>query len=145
MYSCGRGNDLLQRSCQLSAVHSGKSHPFGIKDFVLADSKTGYMCWLRIYFGTETDLVIDPTLLQTTRIVLILSQPYEGLGHHIFTDRFYTSPDLAMELQRRGLAFTGMAQTNRRGMPQAIKCSEKRGMVRGSVRAYRIRKAMAMQ
>ena len=79
------------------------------------------MCRLRIYFGTETDLVFDPTILQNTRIVLTLCEPYEGLGHHIFTERFYTSPELAMELERCGLPFTEMAQTNRRGMSLAIK------------------------
>ena len=123
----------------------GKPHPFGIKAFVLADSKTGYVFRLRIYFGKETDLVVNPTLLQTTRIVLTLCEPYEGLGHHVFTDRYYTSPELAMELERRGLAFTGTVQTNRRGMPLAIKCSGKRGMAQGSVRAYRAGKMMAIQ
>ena len=123
----------------------GKSHPFGIKAFVLVDSKTGYMCKLRIYFGTETDLISDHTFLQTTCVVLTLSHSYEGLGHHIFTNCFYMTPELAMELERCGLAFTETAQTNRRGMPQAIKCSGKRSVARGSVRVYHVGKAMALQ
>ena len=77
----------------------GKPHPFGIKAFVLADSKTGYVYRLRLYFGGETDLLVDPSLLQTTRIVPTLAQPLKGLGHHIITDRFYTSPELAMALE----------------------------------------------
>ena len=60
------------------------------------------------------------------------------LAHHVLSE-------LAMELERRGLAFTGTVHTNRRGMPLAIKCSGKRGMARGSVRAYHAGKAMAMQ
>ena len=36
----------------------GKPHPFGIKAFVLADSKTGYVYRLRLYFGGETDLTL---------------------------------------------------------------------------------------
>ena len=119
--------------------------PFGIKAFVLADSKTGYVYRLRLYFGGETDLLVDPSLLQTTRIVLTLAQPLEGLGHHIITDRFYTSPELAMALEQRGLPFTGTAQVNRRGMPQAIKCAGRTRLQQGSVHAYRAGKTMAIQ
>ena len=115
----------------------GKPHPLGIKAFVLADSKTGYVYRLRIYFGVETDLLEEPGLLQTTRIVLTLAQPLEGIGHHIITDWFYTSPELALELERCGLPFTGTAQTNRRGMPLPIKCAGRCRLERGSVRAYR--------
>ena len=104
--------------------------------FVLADSATGYVQRLRLYFGAETDLLSDSSLLHTTRVVLTLTQPLEGLGYHVITDRFYTSPELAMELDRRGLAFTGTAQVNRRGMPLAIKSGGRNRMERGSVRAY---------
>ena len=91
---------------------------------------------VRLYFGSETDLIEEPGLLQTTRTVLTLTQPLEGLGHHVITDRFYNSPELAMELERRGLAFTGTAQVNRRGMPLAIKYPGRRKLPKGSVRAY---------
>ena len=70
----------------------GKPHPYGIKAFVLADSATGYVQRLRLYFGAETDLLSDPSLLHTTRVVLTLTQPLEGLGYHVITDRLYTSP-----------------------------------------------------
>ena len=72
-----------------------KPHPFGIKAFVLADSETGYLHGVRFYFGKETDILPDPNLLQTTRIVLTLTQPLEGMSHHVITDRFYSSPELA--------------------------------------------------
>ena len=103
----------------------GKPHPFGIKAFVLADSKTGYVYRLRLYFGKETDILQDPSLLQTTRTVLTLTEPIEGCHHHMITDRFYSSPELATELEQRGILFTGTAQTNRRGMPLAVRSSER--------------------
>ena len=74
----------------------GKPHPYGIKAFVLADSGTGYVYRLRLYFGKEADLVQDPSLLQTTRIVLTLTEPLQDLRHHVITDRFYSSPEVAM-------------------------------------------------
>ena len=85
----------------------------------------------------------DPNLLQSTRIVLSLTEPLEGLRHHVVTDRFYTSPELAKALEQRGLPFTGTAQVNRRGMPLAMRSGSK--LKRGEVRAYRAGKMMAMQ
>ena len=79
-------------------------------------------------------MILEPGLLQTTSIVLTLAQPLEGLRYHIITDQFYTSPELALELERRGLPFTGTAQTNKRGMPLAIKCAGSFRLERGSVR-----------
>ena len=99
----------------------GKSHPYGIKDFVLADSKTGYVYRLRLYFGKETDIMQNSSLAQRTRVVLTLVEPLQGVGHHIITDRFYSSPELAKELEQRGLILTGTIQVNRRGMPLAVK------------------------
>ena len=89
-----------------------KPHPFRIKAFVLADSATGYLHGLRLYFGKEMDICTDPQL-QTTCTVLTLTQPLEGLHHHVITDWFYSSPELGTELEKRGLAFTGNAQVNR--------------------------------
>ena len=122
---------------------SKEESPFGIKAFVLADSATGYLYGLRLYFGKETDILSDSQLLQTTRTVFTLTQPLEGLHHHVNTDRFYSSPELASELEQRGLAFTGTVQVNRRGMPHAIKSGGK--LHRGTVRAYRLGKMMAFQ
>ena len=78
-----------------------------------------------MYFGKETDLVQDPSLLQTTRIVLTLTEPRQDLRHHVITDRFYSSPELAMELERWVLPFTGTVKVNRRGMPLAVLSSER--------------------
>lgn len=53
----------------------GKPHPWGIKAFVLSDSKTGYMSRFRIYFGKETQL-IDRDLPSTVKVVLTLVEPF---------------------------------------------------------------------
>ena len=112
----------------------GKPHPYGIKVFVLTNSKTGYVYRLRIYFGKDTDLMQDSSLLHATHVVLTLVEPLQGLGHHVITDRFYSSPELAKE---RGLVFTGTVQVNRRGMPLAVKSITDRHLLPGEVRAYR--------
>ena len=99
----------------------GKPDPYGIKAFVLADSETGYVYRLRLYFGKETDIIQDSSLAHTTRVILTLVEPLQGLGYHVITDRFYSSPELAKQLEQRGLICTGTVQVNRRGMPLAVK------------------------
>ena len=123
----------------------GKPHPYGIKVYVLSDSKTGYVYRLRIYFGKQTELIQIPSLSHSTRVVLTLVEPLHRLGYHVITDRFYSSPELAMELEQRGLAFTGTVQVNRRGMPLAVKSTLDRQMQRGEVKAYRAGKPLVVQ
>ena len=48
-------------------------------------------------------------------------EPYFHRGHHVYTDRFYTSIPLAEKLQDEGTAFTGTAIRNRVGLPDAIR------------------------
>ena len=50
-----------------------------------------------------------------------------------------------MELEKRGLVFTGTVQINRHGMPLAVKSTSDRQLQRGEVKAYRAGKAMVMQ
>lgn len=49
-----------------------KPHAWGIKAFVLADSVSGYTYRLRIYFGTQTDLVPSQGFGKTEQTVLTL-------------------------------------------------------------------------
>ena len=112
----------------------GKLHHFGIKAFVLVDSKTGYVHRLRIYFGADTDIIEDPNLLHTTRTVLTLAAPLEGKGYHLYTDCIYTSPDLALALYKKKIMMTGTVRINRRSMPLAVKASGKAKMKKGDVK-----------
>lgn len=73
----------------------GKPHPWGIKAFVLADSKTAYLYNLAIYYGRDTDL-IRPDLPHTDRAVLTLTEGLQHEGHDLYVDRFYSSPLLAV-------------------------------------------------
>lgn len=87
----------------------------------------------------------NSSLAHTTRVVLTLVEPLQGLGHHIITDCFYSSPELTKELEQRGLIFTGTVQVNRRGMPLAVKFTSDRQLKRGEVRAYKDGRAMVLQ
>ena len=79
----------------------------GYKGYVLADSDTGYLYSVAIYYGKETMLVSSPGLNHTTRFVLTLVQPVCNMGNDLYTDRLYTSPLLARELSNLGITLTG--------------------------------------
>ena len=99
----------------------GKPHPWGIKAYVLSESKTGYKYNLVIYYGKETQLMTKPGHNHTTTVVLTLINPLADLGYDLYTDRFYTSPLLASELLDIRTTLTGTVMTNRKNMPQATK------------------------
>jgi hypothetical protein len=85
----------------------GKPTPWGIKAYVLADSATGYMYSVLPYYGKETQLLDRPGLNHTTKVVLTLMAPVAGRGYDLYTDRFYTSPQLALGLGTIDTTLTG--------------------------------------
>lgn len=62
-------------------------------------------------------------------------QPLANMGYDLYTDRFYTSPALALELAAIQTTFTGTAMANRKNMPQAVK--QKRKRQKGDVKTYK--------
>ena len=119
----------------------GKPNPWGIKAFVLADSITGYLCNVSIYYGKTTAL-LHPELPQTVRVVLTLVQHLHNAGYDLYVDRFYNSPLLALELSKVGLTVTGTVQSNRRGLPAGIKATRKQDV--GTIRAFRSGSILAL-
>ena len=76
----------------------GKPQPWGIKAYVLSESRSGYMYNLVIYYGKERQLITAPGLNHTTRVILTAMTPLANMGYDLYTDRFYTSPMVADEL-----------------------------------------------
>ena len=111
----------------------GKPHPWGIKAYVLSESKSGYMYNLVIYYGKETQLLTKSGLNHTTNVVLTLMNPLADLGYDLYTDRFYTSPLLASEVLHSGTTLIGTVMTNRKNMPQAVKSKKQKS---GDVDTY---------
>lgn len=84
------------------------------------------------HFG-KGNLIPNSKLLKTTQIVKALSEsvvmkdplaPARGL--HVYTDTYYTSPELAGELLKIGCHLTGTVMTNRSGMPPGLKAKGKK-------------------
>ncbi|XP_058792504.1 piggyBac transposable element-derived protein 4-like [Phymastichus coffea] len=104
-----------------------KPTKWGIRVYTMADSTTGYICGILPYYGSlTTDSLIRHDLPVSTRIPLHLySMLLEKLpgaqGHHMFTDRYYTSYILAEELLKLKCHLTGTILTNRKHLPEQIK------------------------
>ena len=98
----------------------GKPQPWGIKAYVLSESRSGYIYNLVIYYGKETLLSVIPGKNHTTNVVMTLMEPLSNMGYDLYVDHFYTSPELATELLRIGSTITGTVLSNRRNMPAKV-------------------------
>ena len=92
-----------------------KPKKWGYKLWVLADSSNGYTYRFSIYAGrrtaaTERGLTFD--------VVDSLMQPLLNQGYNLFTDNFYSSPDLFAYLFENGTLACGTVRENRRGYPK---------------------------
>ena len=114
--------------CGFRQYIRGKPQPWGIKAYVLSESRTGYMYNLIIYYGKETHLLTRPGQNHTTSVVLTLMDPLKDLGYDLYTNRFYTSPILAEA------TLTGTVMCNWKNMPAATKSKKQR---KGEVDTYR--------
>ncbi|XP_043493636.1 piggyBac transposable element-derived protein 1-like [Polistes fuscatus] len=105
----------IKFQCRVSFITYNPKKPTkrGIRVYAMANSTTGYICGILPYYGSlTTDSLIRRDLPVTTRIPLHLySMLLEKLpgaqGHHMLTDRYYTSYILAEELFKLKCHLTG--------------------------------------
>jgi hypothetical protein len=57
---------------------------------------------------------------KTTQLVLDIARPFFHTGRVINIDRYYTSPELMLELQKQGMYARGTCNSNRRMFPKAV-------------------------
>ena len=114
-----------------------KPTKWGIKCFTLADSSNGYVLNVLVYTGRETLQEADSNsqLPQPARVVMHLAQPYLHCGHHLFTDRYYSSLPLAQSLHAADTEFTGTIMKNRADLPGEFRSQMQIGS--GDITAYR--------
>lgn len=94
-----------------------KPHKWGIKAWVLAESRTGYVYNWDIYRGANA----VPEVGLTRNVVLNICRPVYQNHHHIYMDNYFSSPVLFEDLARFGLGACGTLRPNRLGVPQIIK------------------------
>jgi hypothetical protein len=98
-----------------------KPHKYHVKSYKLVETNTGYLS--NIILHDTTSRTVDEVVL-----TLLDESPYDAHeGYALFTDRFYTSPDLFWYLRTvEGFDATGTCLPNRHQFPATLK-TEKKG------------------
>lgn len=116
-----------------------KRHRFGIKLFVLCDCETGTILDMIVYTGTDVDIPKNDPLGISGAVVKKMMGDYMGKGHVLYTDNWYTSPQLCEYLHGQQTGSCGTVRKNRKHMP---KFQER--MPRGSVELQKSGKVLAI-
>lgn len=100
--------------CPFRVYMKSKPGKYGIKIWVCADAKNGYVCNLQVYTGMMNN---QREINQGMRVVKELVSPYFGSGRGVTTDNFFTSIPLAEELMTKQLSLIGTLRANKREVP----------------------------
>ncbi|CAL1300060.1 unnamed protein product [Larinioides sclopetarius] len=98
-----------------------KRSRFGIKSFMLCESKSGYVYQFIIYTGKDT--LFDNNyqyLCKSSQVVMTLMQPLLNKGYCLTTDNYYTSPELADILLSKRTDMYGTLKLNRKDVPKEL-------------------------
>ena len=96
----------------------------GLKVWMQADAKNGYVSDLEVYTGRKGDTVEKGL---GSSVVKTLTSGLQHTYRHIYFDNFFTSIDLLVDLFKIGLYGCGTLRTNRTGFPQSLKLVAKKG------------------
>ena len=116
---------------------------FGIKLFLLCESKSGYVWSMIIYIGKGTQLnPLYEGMPVSSQVVLSLMQPLLGNEHCVTKDNFYTSPQLADHLINNNTDIYGTVKPTRKEMPPEMK---KKKLKKGEIQAFQRGKVTVMK
>jgi len=112
--------------CSFKQYIPNKPSKYGIKVYVLTDSKTFYLVSSKIYKGAGTHA---PGLPVPTQADLGLVSLVSGTSRNITTDNYYTSNPLAMELKSRKLTLVGTMKKNKACIPPSFLAKADEGTI----------------
>lgn len=120
-----------------------KRSRFGIKWYLLCESKSGYLFSSIIYTGKGT--LFDEkykTFPISSQVVLTLMDPLLDMGYCVTTDNFYTSPQLADFLVQHKTDTYGTLRINRKEVPSEL---QKKKLKRNEIIAFQRGKVMTLK
>jgi hypothetical protein len=77
-----------------------------------------------VYTGKTTGMTNDDVFTETlkmTQIVVKLVQPLFNLGHTLWMDNYYNSPDICLLLRQQEINVAGTLRLNRKNVLEAVK------------------------
>ena len=92
-----------------------KHHRFGIKNWVMCESATGYTFDFYPYIPEKQDERLGSS------VVKIFTEPLKDRGHHVYMDRFFSNPCLFKELKEMGTGACGTVNASTVNMPAEFK------------------------
>ncbi|GFY23758.1 piggyBac transposable element-derived protein 4 [Trichonephila clavipes] len=98
-----------------------KRSRFGIKSYMLCESKSGYVWSLIIYTGKGT--LFDEKykhMCMSSQVVMTLMEPLLNKGHCLTTDNFYSSPELADIIIQSLTDMYGTLKPRRKDVPKEL-------------------------
>ena len=129
VYTCEReisvDEQLVGTRCRIGFLQYMPAKPtkWGIKLWVLAEASSGFVGNFQVYTGAADGAVHG----LSHRVVYDLLQPrWLNHGYSVFTDNFYTSPQLCRDLLSDNTYLTGTVRPNRRFFPDDIKLNNMR-------------------
>ncbi|PNF43126.1 hypothetical protein B7P43_G18025 [Cryptotermes secundus] len=115
-----------------------KHKRFGIKIFKICDA-AGYTYDMKVYLGKDRTRA-DRDVTATHATVRDLCRRIEGVGHKLYMDNFFSSPDLFDELMTKKITCCGTVRPNRKGLPDDFRRRQFR-LRKGDIRV-RVRQNM---
>ena len=109
-----------------------KPTKWGVKVWVLSDSHTGYIYKFKIYTGKDEEYGTENGLAYN--VVMELMSDLTGVGHYLYTDNFYSSPKLFVDLAEKGIYASGTVRSNRRNFPKELAPVKGEKMNRGDMK-----------
>lgn len=92
---------------------------YGLKMYMLCDSKNGYCCQVELYTGKSGQVVSE--FGRTYDQVVRLITPYLNQGYCVYMDNYFSSPHLFYFLYLNATLACGTLRTNRKGVPRQLK------------------------
>lgn len=111
--------------CAFKQYIPSKPGKYGIKIWAVCDSQTSYVYNCQIYSGKIGD---QRERDQGKRVVLDMIKGLEKSGRNVTTDNFFTSLELARELEKKNLTLLGTIRKNRPELPQEMVSSHGRNV-----------------
>jgi len=107
---------MVGTRCRISFLQylPKKSTKFGIKVWINAKAKTGYVLNFQVYTGSETKAKEKGL---SHHVVMELMELYFFKKHCLFVDNFYTSVELLRDLMDKDTYCVGTARSNRKYFP----------------------------
>ena len=104
-----------------------KPNRFHIKHFMVSEPSTGYICGFEVYTGDASAQSQgnvqegqDASKTSSTVLGLLDSVQLLDMGHHVYFDNYYNSPDLIDLLYKRKMHACGTVRKNWKSLPLAV-------------------------